>query len=74
MQEAIDLNHGRNVAAKTHRPELVEVAALRKKLGMTQMEFVAKFCISVATLRHWERGDGQPWRCCMSSPKSYKPS
>ncbi|RUR32925.1 helix-turn-helix domain-containing protein [Vreelandella andesensis] len=60
LQEAIDLNQGRNVAAKTHRPELVDVAALRKKLGMTQMEFSAKLCISVATLRHWERGDRTP--------------
>ncbi|WP_205739129.1 helix-turn-helix domain-containing protein [Vreelandella venusta] len=58
LQEAIDLNQGRNVAAKTHRPELVDVAALRKKLSMTQMEFAARFCISVATLSHWERGDG----------------
>ncbi|WP_422822042.1 helix-turn-helix domain-containing protein [Vreelandella nigrificans] len=47
---------------------------MRKKLGMTQMEFAAKFCISVATLRHWYRGNGQLWRCCISSPKSYKPS
>ena len=54
LQEAIDLNHGRNVAAKMHRPELVDVAALRKKLGMTHMGFAAKFCISGA---HWTRGD-----------------
>ncbi|WP_438456095.1 helix-turn-helix domain-containing protein [Vreelandella venusta] len=31
---------------------------MRKKLSMTQMEFAARFCISVATLSHWERGDG----------------
>ncbi|QPI66181.1 hypothetical protein IR195_07580 [Vreelandella venusta] len=49
LQEAIDLN-----AAKAHRPEPVDVAALRKKLGMTHMGFAAKFCISGA---HWTRGD-----------------
>lgn len=43
LQEAIDLN-----AAKAHRPEPVDVAALRKKLGMPQMELAAKFCISGA--------------------------
>ena len=24
------------------------------------MEFAAKFCISLGTLRHWERGDRKP--------------
>ena len=42
LQEAIELNQGRKVAART------------------QMEFASKFCISVATLRHWERGDRTP--------------
>lgn len=60
LQEAIDLNKGEAIAARTHRPEPVDVAAIRKNLGMTQMEFASKFCISVATLRHWERGDRTP--------------
>jgi putative transcriptional regulator len=60
LQEAIDLNRGCEVAARTHRPEPVNVAEIRKNLGMTQMEFASKFCISVATLRHWERGDRMP--------------
>lgn len=41
-QKAIDLNQRRSVAAKAHCPEPVDVAALSKKLGMTQMEFAAK--------------------------------
>ncbi len=36
------------------------VAKLRSSLGLTQMEFAAKFCISLGTLRHWERGDRKP--------------
>jgi putative transcriptional regulator len=60
LQEAIDHNQGCKVAARTHRPEPVDVAEIRKNLGMTQMEFASKFCISVATLRHWERGDRIP--------------
>lgn len=60
LQEAIELNQGHTVAARTHRPEPVNVAEIRKNLGMTQMEFASKFCISVATLRHWERGDRTP--------------
>lgn len=60
LQEAIALNEGKPVPAKTHRPEEVDVASLRRSLGLTQNEFAAKFCISVGTLRHWERGDRKP--------------
>ena len=60
LQEAIELNDGKKVAAKTHRPPHVDVAEIRHGLGLTQMEFASKFCISVSTLRHWERGDRNP--------------
>ncbi|TPE44591.1 helix-turn-helix domain-containing protein [Maribrevibacterium harenarium] len=60
LQEAIDLNNGKAVAAKTHRSPEVDVAKIRHQLGLTQMEFASKFCISVSTLRHWERGDRKP--------------
>lgn len=60
LQEAIDLNNGKDIAAKTHRLEPVDVGELRRKLGLTQLEFASKFCISVSTLRHWERGDRTP--------------
>lgn len=60
LREAIDLNEGKPVAARTHRPEEIDVANLRASLGLTQIEFAAKFCISLGTLRHWERGDRKP--------------
>lgn len=60
LREAINLNKGKPVAAKTHRPEEIDVAQLRHSLGLTQPEFAAKFCISLGTLRHWERGDRKP--------------
>lgn len=60
LQEAIALNEGKPVPAKTHRPEEIDVGSLRRSLGLTQNEFAAKFCISVGTLRHWERGDRKP--------------
>ena len=60
LREAIELNKGKRVAVRVHRPEEVDVAALRQKLGLTQNEFAAKFCISLGTLRHWERGDRKP--------------
>lgn len=60
LQEAIELTNGEEVAARTHRPAEIDVAKLRHSLGLTQIEFAAKFCISVSTLRHWERGDRKP--------------
>jgi putative transcriptional regulator len=60
LREAIDLNEGKPVEAKVHRPEEINVAELRHSLGLTQAEFAAKFCISLGTLRHWERGDRKP--------------
>ena len=31
-----------------------------QRLWPRRSEFAAKFCISVSTLRHWERGDRNP--------------
>ena len=30
------------------------------RLGFSQTQFAARFGVSVATLRHWERGDRSP--------------
>ena len=60
LREAINHQHGKGVGTKVHRPEEIDVAALRKGLDLTQAEFAAKFCISLGTLRHWERGDRRP--------------
>ncbi len=60
LNEAIDLNKGKKIPARTHRPSEIDVAAVRRKLGLTQQAFAATFRISTATLRHWERGDRKP--------------
>lgn len=60
LDEAIAHAQGNSAAAIVHHPRDVDVAALRKRIGMTQQEFAARFGFSVATLRHWERGDRQP--------------
>jgi putative transcriptional regulator len=60
LREAIALNEGQAVQANTYRPEEIDVGQLRHSLGLTQTEFASKFCISLGTLRHWERGDRKP--------------
>ena len=56
------IEHAKDRAPETriHRPKLVDVKALRSKVGMTQKQFASRFGFSTATLRHWERGDRAP--------------
>ncbi|CAN1495324.1 COG2944 Predicted transcriptional regulator [Burkholderiaceae bacterium] len=45
---------------KLYQPHAVDVSNLRQRLSLTQEQFAARFGFSVATLRHWERGDRSP--------------
>jgi putative transcriptional regulator len=45
---------------KLYQPQAVDVSSLRERLSLTQEQFAARFGFSVATLRHWERGDRSP--------------
>ncbi len=60
LHEAIALSQGQIIAAKTHTLTPVDVAELRRTLGLSREEFAAKFCVSVTTLRHWECGNRTP--------------
>jgi putative transcriptional regulator len=60
LNEAIAHAKGEKVTVKLYKPEAVDVSALRRNMGMTQEQFAARFGFSVATLRHWERGDRSP--------------
>ena len=60
LEQAIAHAEGRSPDTKVHRPRPVDVKALRTRIGMTQEEFAARFGVSTATLRHWERGDRSP--------------
>jgi putative transcriptional regulator len=68
LNEAISHAKSEKVAVKIFKPEEVDVSKLRRRMGMTQEQFAARFGFSVATLRHWERGDRTPQgaaRCCL---------
>lgn len=60
LNEAIAHARGDAVNVKVYEPKSVDVASLRRRIGMTQEQFAARFGFSVATLRHWERGDRKP--------------
>jgi putative transcriptional regulator len=50
----------KNTGVKLYQPQAVDVSRLRERLSLTQEQFAARFGFSVATLRHWERGDRSP--------------
>lgn len=43
-----------------HVPAEVDVGAIRRKLGLSQPEFAARFGFSVATVRDWEQQRRHP--------------
>lgn len=51
---------GKTPGIKLYQPHAVDVSSLRERLSLTQEQFAARFGFSVATLRHWERGDRAP--------------
>ena len=63
LNEAI--THAKSKGSKTagiklYQPQAVNVSNLRERMSLTQEQFAARFGFSVATLRHWERGDRSP--------------
>ena len=60
LEEAVDYSKGKKVTVRVFHPEPVNVKSIRLGTTLTQEEFAAAFGISVATLRHWERGDRKP--------------
>ncbi|EAR22617.1 helix-turn-helix domain-containing protein [Nitrococcus mobilis] len=58
LEEAIDHAKGSKTHGRIYRPEPVDVMALRRRLGMTQEQFAARFGVSVASRRRRRRA----WR------------
>jgi putative transcriptional regulator len=60
LEEAIAYARGEPNNVVVHEPKILDVAAIRKKTGMTQEAFAQRFGVSVNTLRHWEQGKRYP--------------
>ncbi|WP_299621113.1 DNA-binding transcriptional regulator [Pelagibius sp.] len=62
LEDAIAFAKGDKGKARIHRVEVpdVDVAAARKKLGLSQENFARVFGISAHTLRKWEQGQRFP--------------
>ena len=60
LLQAISHAKGEPVEVIEHKPQPVDVKAIRENIGMSQQQFCAAFGLSLGTLRHWEQGDRQP--------------
>ena len=60
LEDAISHSKGNKSRARVHRPEPIDVKAIREKTGMSQQRFCATFGISLGALRHWEQGHRTP--------------
>lgn len=60
LEEAIEYSRDNTNKAAVREFNAIDVKNLRTKIGISQNEFASAFGISVATLRHRERGDRSP--------------
>ena len=62
LKEAIAWAGGEDIAVRVTKVEVptVDVRAVRRKLGLSQSAFAAKFGFRPATLKNWEQGRTRP--------------
>ena len=62
LQEAVDWAEGQDVAVRVTTVEVpaIDVKTMRRRLGLSQADFAAKFGFQAATLRNWEQGRTHP--------------
>lgn len=64
LSEAITIARGEADPStyRVHLPEEPDVAAVRRRLGLTQAAFAARFGFSLASVRDWEQRRRRPDR------------
>jgi putative transcriptional regulator len=62
LREAVEWADGKDVAVRVTTLEvpMIDVRATRKRLGLSQAAFAAKFGFQTATLKNWEQGRTRP--------------
>ena len=61
-REARAIARGEMEPARIFAPPDIDVAAIRKRLGLSQAKFAERFGLSPATIRDWEQGRRRPDR------------
>ncbi len=60
VNEAIAIAKGEAKPARIFTPEEIDVAAIRKRLGLSQQKFADRFGLSHAMVRDWEQKRRNP--------------
>ncbi len=62
LHEAISIAKGEANAStyRVHVPGKIDVRAIRRRVGMTQSEFAARFGFPLTCVRDWEQGRSRP--------------
>lgn len=63
--EALAIAKGESDPAVVHVPETVDVAAIRKKLKLSQTAFAERYGLPVGTIRDWEQERRSPDRAAV---------
>jgi putative transcriptional regulator len=59
-KEALAIAKGEMEPARVHVPPTIDVAAIRRRLGLSQARFASRFGLSAATVRDWEQKRRNP--------------
>ena len=59
-REALDYAQGQRQGFVTHVPEHVDVKTIRRRLGLSQAKFAARFGFALDAVKNWEQGRRQP--------------
>lgn len=63
--EALRIAQGKEEPAAIYVPETVDVAAIRRKQGLTQAAFAARFGLAESAVRDWEQHRRNPDRAAV---------
>ncbi len=58
--EALAYARGEDKGFVAHVPDRIDVKAIRRKVGLSQAKFAARFGFALDAIRNWEQGRRQP--------------
>lgn len=59
-RQALEYARGKRRGFTAHVPEDVDVAAIRKRLGLSQAAFAERFGFALDAVQNWEQGRRRP--------------
>lgn len=63
--EALAIAEGRSEPAAVFVPESIDVAAIHKRLKLSQAEFARRYGLPASTIKDWEQNRRQPDRAAL---------